>query len=249
MSPFRLEGMLEAMNDFVASQLLLKPDTGYKILDMGCGYGATVLHLLRNHPNVHFVGVANDEAQIMTARKQVHVGQAEFHVAEFDQVPYPDGSFDAIYGLESFCFAKDVSKEKIIAEAARLLKPDGKLVVVDGFLRKTGPLPHPISFLYKKNKAAWGFENLAALPTFIQTIENRNFTKIQVQDFSWKIAPSLLHIPRVCTRLIFAYFQKKDPVLLQYCSALLLTFLLSPFKMYFGYYAVTCRKSAVRLKN
>jgi ubiquinone/menaquinone biosynthesis C-methylase UbiE len=253
MNPFRLEGMLEAMNDFVASQLGLQGDTGrrildtgYSILDIGCGYGATVRHLLRNQEHAKFVGVSKDEEQIKMAEQS---GQAEFILADFEEIPLPDESFDATYGLESFCFAKGRSKEGLIKEVARLLRPDGALVVVDGFLKNDDILPLPVRFLYEKAIKAWGMEGLPIKGAFIGSLEKQGFVAIEVKDLSWRIAPSLLHIPRVCFQLLFAYFQEKDTGILKYSKALMLTLLLSPCKNYFGYYAVTCRKSAVRLGN
>ncbi len=246
MNPFRLEGMLEAMNDFVASQLGLQGDAGSRILDIGCGYGTTVRQLLRHHPNLNLVGVGKDEGQIKAASASC---QASFIVADFEEIPLPDASFDAAYGLESFCFAKGRSKEGLIKEAARLLQHDGALVVVDGFLKNGNELPFPVRFLYEKAIKAWSIEDLPVLDAFLQALEKQGFTSIKVQDLAWRMAPSLLQVPRVCLRLWIAYFRSKDEKLLRYCSALWLAILLSPFRRYFGYYAVTCRKSAVRLGN
>jgi ubiquinone/menaquinone biosynthesis C-methylase UbiE len=246
MNPFRLEGMLEAMNDFVASQLGLQGDTGGWILDIGCGYGTTVRQLLRNHPNLHLVGVGMDEGQIKAASASC---RASFFVADFESIPLPAESFDAAFGLESFCFAKGQSKEGVVKEAARLLLPGAPLVVVDGFLKKGHEMPMPVRFLYKKAIKAWGMEGLPVLGDFLQTLEKQGFDSIKVQYLAWRMAPSLLHVPRVCSCLLFAYLRSKDASLLGYCKALLLTFLLTPFNRYFGYYAVTCRKSAVRWKN
>jgi MPBQ/MSBQ methyltransferase len=245
LNPFRLEPMLEAMNDFVAAQLRLKPDAACRILDMGCGYGATVRHLLRSHPNLDLVGVGKDEGQIKAAAACC---QATFLVVNFEGIPLPDESFDAAYGLESFCFAKGHSKVEVLKEAARLLRQDGALVVIDGFHRNNDGLPLPARFLYEKAQKAWGMDTLPVLDVFLKTLEKQGFTDIVVQDLSWRMAPSLLHVPRVCLRLFFAYFRSRDANLLAYGKALMFTLLLAPFKMFFGYYAVTCRKSAVRLE-
>ncbi len=230
------------MNGFVAAQLGLDAATGCRILDIGCGFGATIQYLLRNYPNLKMMGAGKDERQIRTASTSC---RAEFVVANFEEIPLPAASFEAAYGLESFCFAKGQSKQAVLKEAARLLRPEGRLVVVDGFLKSGKRLGLPIRFLYVKSLRAWGMDSLPVLPEFLQTLEKQGFTSIEVRDLTWRMAPSLLHIPRVSLRLWLAYLRSKKPELLLYSKALLLTLLLSPFKMYFGYYLVTCRKSAV----
>jgi MPBQ/MSBQ methyltransferase len=120
-------------------------------------------------------------------------------------------------------------------------------VVVDGFRRQNGPLPHPIAHLYRSCAKAWRMDGLPVLELFTKSLENHGFTAVKTADISWNLAPSLLHIPWVSLKLLAIYFIKNEPDALRYAKALLLTLLLSPFKQYFGYYAVTCRKSSVRL--
>ena len=46
----------------------------------------------------------------------------------------PSASYDGVYALESSCHAHGADKGALLAEAYRLLRPGGRLVVADGFL-------------------------------------------------------------------------------------------------------------------
>ncbi len=250
--------MLARMNGFVAAQLGLPASQTTLVLDVGCGYGATIRQFLSEYPNASFAGISNNRGQIDTANdwlsKQNLTGRAAFRVADFAATPFSDASFDAAFALESACFADSSpregdAKQKMLAEVARVLRPDGRFVVVDGFRRQNGPLPYPIAYLYRKCTHAWGMDGLPEIEFFTKTLVNQGFEEVKTVDISWNLAPSLLHIPWCCLKLLAAYFIKKEMDALHYAKALLLTLLLSPFKRYFGYYAVTCRKSSVRLGN
>ncbi len=243
--------MLERMNGFVAAQLGLSASQRIHVLDVGCGYGATIRQFLSEFPNASFAGISREHAQISIANEW-HSGQnnsdkAEFQVADFTATPFPDSSFDAAFALESACFAEGDAKQNLVTEVARLLRPEGKLVVVDGFRKKNAPLPYPISLFYRKSTEAWDMDGLPVLELFTKTLENQGFVEIETKEISWNMAPSMLHVPWVCMKLMAVFIIKQAPDALHYAKALLLTLLLSPFKPYFGYFAVTCRKSSVRL--
>ncbi len=110
------------------SQLHLLPDDldGLDTIELGCGTGYVSAWLARR--GARPVGIDNSEAQLATARRL----QAE-HGLEFpllhgnaEAVPYPDASFDlAISEYGASIWADPYAW---IPEAARLLRPGGRLV-------------------------------------------------------------------------------------------------------------------------
>ena len=251
---FRHELQLEIMNGIVAYLLGYKDETPpSKLLDMGCGYGATVSRLLGFFPNATITGINNDEAQLKVAKERLATSKyserAAFLLTDFQATGFQADSFDAVYALESACFAEGETKSKLLAEAERVLRPGGKLVMVDGFRKHGWALPKPIDWLYRKSLAAWGIPSLAPIDGFVVELKAYGFTKITVKDISWNILPSLAHFPVTAMKLFFFHLVENDREQLRYIHALLLTLSLSPFKRHFGYYSVTCVKSAVELKN
>ena len=106
---------------------LLPPDlAGVDAIELGCGTGYVSAWLARR--GARPVGIDNSAAQLATARRL----QAEFGL-EFpllhgnaEAVPFPDGSFDLVvseYGASLWC-----DPFRWIPEAARLLRPGGRLV-------------------------------------------------------------------------------------------------------------------------
>ncbi len=127
-----LREALVNMNAYVCSKLTLSE--GECVLDAGCGVGGSAIYIARRWP-VEVRGITLSQKQAARATNHAArtslVGSAHFTVANYCSTPFPDGSFDAIYGIESICHAND--KSEFLREASRLLKEGGRLVVADFF--------------------------------------------------------------------------------------------------------------------
>jgi SAM-dependent methyltransferase len=106
---------------------------GLDAIDLGCGTGYISAWLARR--GARPVGIDNSEAQLATAKALQAEHGIEFPLlhANAEQVPYPDASFDLAiseYGASIWC-----DPYLWIPEAARLLRPDGRLIfLVNGVL-------------------------------------------------------------------------------------------------------------------
>lgn len=253
MIPCSLEQMLRQMNDHLQHLLDFEASQPTTVLDIGCGYGSTALQLLQAFPNVELVGINANASEVAVANEMISTAnlqeRAKFVVADFQNTPFPDNSFDAAYALESACFAEGETKSKLVKEIARLLRPGGRFVVVDGFRKHDRPLPMLVDWLYQKSLAAWWMPSLAPIDGFEKALQKQGFEKITIKDISWNIAPSLAHIPVVAMKLFAAHLVKNDMEKRRYLQALLLTLALSPFMRHFGYYSVTCVKTTVESKK
>jgi ubiquinone/menaquinone biosynthesis C-methylase UbiE/DNA-binding transcriptional ArsR family regulator len=107
------------------------------LLDIGTGTGR-VLELLGKHAE-SAVGVDISTQMLLVARTNLHAaGLKEVMVRHGDmyQLPFADASFDTVT-LDQVLFQAD-QPQAVIAEAARLLRPGGRVLVVDYARRAEG---------------------------------------------------------------------------------------------------------------
>lgn len=100
-----------------------------RLLDVGCGTGAAVR---RAAPLVeHAVGVDLSPAMIARARElAADLRNVEFHEADSERLPFPDGAFTAVLCTTSFHHYPDPRRAS--HEMARVLAPGGRVVIGDG---------------------------------------------------------------------------------------------------------------------
>ncbi len=125
------EEATEALVGLVAERLELSP--GQKLVDIGCGYGATAALLAARH-GVAVTGFTLSEAQWRIAAARA--GALDFKCRDWLDNGLPDASFDRAYAIESS--EHMVDKARFFAEAWRVLKPGGRFVVC-AWLSRTEP--------------------------------------------------------------------------------------------------------------
>jgi len=110
------------------SQLELLPASlaGQDAIELGCGTAYVSAWLARRGARV--VGVDSSQAQLATARRlqQEHCLEFPLLHGNAEAVPYPDASFDFAISEYGACLWAD--PHRWVPEAARLLRPGGRLV-------------------------------------------------------------------------------------------------------------------------
>jgi SAM-dependent methyltransferase len=116
----------------------LKLPIGAKILDAGCGPGATLALLLEHGPAGQVIGIDASASHLRAARLQIvqHALTSRVIVQEADlfaQLPFAKGSFDAVW-VSDVLFPDDTGDQahNIVARLCDLLKPNGKLAIFYG---------------------------------------------------------------------------------------------------------------------
>ncbi|WP_456426334.1 class I SAM-dependent methyltransferase [Rhodocaloribacter sp.] len=99
---------------------------GDAVCDVGCGYGATARMLARDY-GAHVTGLTLSEAQVVYARAHTDGDNPVFLRRDWLANGLPGESFDAVVAIESLAHMTD--KPAFFAEAHRVLRPGGRLVV------------------------------------------------------------------------------------------------------------------------
>jgi len=103
-----------------------------KILELASGKGFNSTYLAKQNPDVEFVGIDLTPEHVSFARKNAQgVSNLKFEQGNFQDLQFPDGSFDLVFEVESVCHATDM--KKALSESCRVLKSQGNIVVIDGF--------------------------------------------------------------------------------------------------------------------
>jgi SAM-dependent methyltransferase len=205
MNPLFRESMLEQMNQEVLRRLRLAPGGSPRILDMGCGLAATLLSIAKSHPDADLHGItlvpwqlehgrALNQSSASTARMQISLG-------DYERTGFRASSFDAVYALESSCYAHGANKSAFLQEAHRILRPGGRFVVADGFLGP-GKLRGPQKRICRILCDCWAIETLGEIEAFSREIERIGFRDIVVEQVQACVTPSVFHVPWVTLKFL-----------------------------------------------
>ena len=102
------------------------------VLDVGCGTGRLLRSARQCYPAAELVGVDLAGRMVATAIAVTPAGLGVRYVqARAERLPFPDGRFDLVFATLSLRHWADLPAG--IAEAARVLRPSGAMVLADIF--------------------------------------------------------------------------------------------------------------------
>jgi len=105
-----------------------------EVLDVGAGTGANLRYL---HRAARVVATEPDPAMRRRLVERAAETPVQVDDAAAEALPYPDASFDAVLFTLVLCTVAD--PDRALAEARRVLRPDGRLMVLE-HVRGTGGL-------------------------------------------------------------------------------------------------------------
>ena len=138
-------GRDKRFRSMLVERLILKP--GDAVLDLCCGTGLDFLFLLqRTKVRETLLGVDLSSEMLQRAKEKVGSEGVSLVRSDAAHLPFRDETFDAI--LVSFCLKIAPTYEKTIEEAARVLKPAGRIGILANN-KPSGPLWLPGIILTK----------------------------------------------------------------------------------------------------
>lgn len=111
---------------------ILAPPHGGSILDLCCGTGDVVFHLLRTDPSLHVTGLDFCAPMLDGARARAPKearGDATFIEADVMALPFPEDSFDG--ATMGFSLRNVVDIDSVLRNVLRVLRPGGRFVNLD----------------------------------------------------------------------------------------------------------------------
>lgn len=135
-------GKYDIMNDLMSLGIhrlwkrelltMLDPRPYHKLLDLAAGTGDISFGWLKRGGGAVVMSDIN-EAMLTVGRDRATangtLGEIEFLVADAENLPLPDGHFDRI--SMAFGLRNCTNKDKVIAQAFRLLRPGGRFLVLE----------------------------------------------------------------------------------------------------------------------
>lgn len=209
MNPFRREAMLEQMNAEILRRLGIdeapSSNASVRILDMGCGLGATLRSFANRLPLADLRGITLVPWQLEQGRllnqSCTQANRITLALGDYEHAAFPSSSFEAVYAIESSCYAHGSNKSAFLQEAHRLLRPGGRIAVADGFFGP-GKLHGPQKSLYRKLCECWVIDTLGEVNAFVREMERIGFRDIVAEQCMARLAPSVLHVPWVTLKFL-----------------------------------------------
>jgi MPBQ/MSBQ methyltransferase len=252
LSPFDRERMIEEMTAQVLARLERGGHQVSRLADLGCGAGAPAAFVLRARPALRLDGVTLLPEQAALARAAARRdgvdARAAFHVVDYTATPFADGVFDGAMAIESSCHAPGADKGAFVREAARLLAPGGRLVIADGFLKRDRRPRGVARWAIDAVARNWAVPGFARLGDLRRALAEAGFVDIEADDVSWRLGPSVLHIPFVTARVLMRYLFLRGVRIGRVRWGHVVGSLLAPIvglmRRDFGYYLITARRGS-----
>jgi SAM-dependent methyltransferase len=157
---------------------------GERVLDLGSGSGTDVFcAAVQIGASGHVMGVDFTDAQIEKAaslRDRDAFTQVEFVEGTIDELPFEDGVFDVV--ISNGAVNLSPVKHRVFAEAARVLRPGGRLAIADIVSRR------PLKERTRRNVELWAACIAGAIPrkSYVDALEAAGFRVDEVRTNDYR---------------------------------------------------------------
>lgn len=173
--------------EYMASKITLKLDADKKVLDMGAGYGGVARYLAKTYGcqvvALNLSERENERDRVMNKEQGLdHL--IEVWDGSFESVAADDASFDVVWSQDSILHSSE--RARVIAEAARVLKPGGELIMTDPMQADDCPqgvLQPVYDRIHLPSLGSIGFYREAARQNGLEEVEIEEMTEYLVKHY------------------------------------------------------------------
>ena len=126
----RMNQSHEEVTNWGLSHLAIKHPK--RLLDIGCGGGATLARLLDKYPKAQVLGVDASSLSVKTSKEynkdSIYKGEISVLKASVEKLPFDDNQMDGIVTVESFYFWSNPIEN--LKEVFRVLKTGGQFLII-----------------------------------------------------------------------------------------------------------------------
>jgi ubiquinone/menaquinone biosynthesis C-methylase UbiE len=140
-----------------------------RLLDIGCGTGRFLDFVKQTWPRLQTIGLDMSDAYVRHAKRHLrHRSRISFVIGKAEAIPVPDGSQDAVTSIFLFHELPPNVRRSALRECGRVLKPGGRLILLDSLQRDDQPDYDGLLQRFPRNYhepyyASYTRENFAAL--------------------------------------------------------------------------------------
>lgn len=166
------------------------------VLDAGCGIGGSSIYLAK-HYGCRAIGLNITPWQVKKARELARKNKVEdsteFRLESFAESKLEDGSVTVFWGHEAIVHAED--KQAVLKEAYRLLKPGGRLIIVE-YMLKEEKFTSEEQTLIRRLLDGWSMPNLLRKSEYASFAKKAGFENIQFENWTEPAMPSFDRLDR-----------------------------------------------------
>lgn len=173
-----------------AAVQMAKIEPTHSILEVACGTGRATLEIAKQLKEGQVFRAIDLTAGMMSRakqrlKKQGLLDRVDFRIADARRLPFPDSSFNVVYNAYMFDLIDISEFSVILSELRRVLKPGGKLVLVN--MSKNRNTKTLYEWLYEKSllNFASGSCRPVLLQSFIEEAGFQAVTRTYRKNYSW----------------------------------------------------------------
>jgi SAM-dependent methyltransferase len=155
-------------------------------------------------PAVRFSGIDLTPSHLALARgrlERLGVANVVLTRGDFHALPYVDASFDHVYAVEAFCYARDL--RQALSEVTRVLRPGGTFRLFDGYLaRRPETLSAEEALAAELLAKGMALDSFQLVDDVVDTAAAVGLERVSVVSLDAEVAPNLKKLERLTGAVI-----------------------------------------------
>jgi ubiquinone/menaquinone biosynthesis C-methylase UbiE len=220
------------------------------VLELGSGLGFNSTRLARTAPATAFTGIDLAPAHVRLARlRGARLRNLSFERGDMHRLRHADSSVDLAFAIEAFCYANPMPAA--VREASRVVRPGGRFVVIDGFLRRSfDTMTSQEQTAVRLLDTGMAVTRTWTLHDLVETATRHGFEVLSTEDYTDHVRPNVHRLAHHASTIF------KRPPLVRTLDRILpsllirngITAILAPTVDHlYGYHAVTLYRRAAEI--